>query len=269
VSLLRYIAVSALFAPFFFGAVAESPMNTAAAKPQEWTLIFSDEFDYTGKLDAQKWEVDTDGGVWGNNEDEHYTDDLRNVRVENGNLVLEAHAEGKNHYTSGRVHMKPDGFKYGKVEVRARFPAGLGSWPAIWMMAVKQVYGNGLWPDNGEIDIGEHAGREPDQLLANIYTHNFNWMNNNGIIKIIDYPGVEQDFHIYTCVWDAEHIELSVDGYVYNVFKNPHTNWGDWPFDQNQRLILDFALGSFGGSEDDTAFPQQMLIDYVRIYQMK
>jgi beta-glucanase (GH16 family) len=262
----RYILGGVLFALFCLSTSLQNPVNTAAAKPQNWRLVWSDEFNYSGRVDPTKWAIDTDDGTWSDSEDEHYTDDIRNVRVENGYLVLEAHKDGQV-YSSGRVHTLGPGFKYGRFEIRAKFPAGEGTWPAVWMMAIQQTYGNGLWPDNGEIDIGEHVGREPDQVLANLYTENFNWMNGNGLTKIIDYPGTEQAFHVYACEWDADEIRLSVDGMIVNVFKNPHTNWKDWPFDQKFQVIFDFALGGFGGSEDDTIFPQQMLVDYVRIYQ--
>ena len=265
---LRFILGSVLAASIFIMASAVSPMN-AAAKPQKWKLVWSDEFDYTGKPDPTKWAYDKDGGAWGKGEVEHYTDDLRNGRVENGHLVLEAHDDGDGTYSSARIHTINGGFKYGRFEIRAKFPAGLGSWPAIWMMADKQVYGDGLWPDNGEIDIGEHVGREPDQILGNVYTKNFNWMNNNGITKIIDSPDTEEAFHVYTLEWDSQEIRISIDGIPFNVFKNPHTDWKDWPFDQNLNLIFDYALGSFGGNIDDSIFPQQLQIDYVRIYQLE
>ncbi|MGZ3722643.1 MAG: glycoside hydrolase family 16 protein [Bdellovibrionales bacterium] len=249
--------------------VADTPLHsaTASAKAEKWALVWSDEFDYTGKLDAQKWEYETDEGKWGNNESQHYTDSLRNSRVENGNLIIETHHEAPDVYTSARAHTKTN-FKYGRFEIRAKFPSGNGTWPAIWMMGVKQNYGDSLWPDNGEVDIVEHVGREPDQLLASIYTKNFNWMNGNGLTKFINFPSTEEDFHVYSLEWSPEELRISVDGMPYNVFKNPHTTWGDWPFDQDMHLILNLALNSFGGDIDDAIFPQRMLVDYVRIYNL-
>jgi beta-glucanase (GH16 family) len=265
-SYLRFILGLGL-AACFFAVGASLHSATAAAKPQKWALVWSDEFDYVGRPDAQKWEYDTDEGTWGNNEAEHYTDSLRNSRVENGNLVIETHHEVDGTYTSARIHSKGPGFKYGRFEARAKFPSGDGIWPAIWMLAKEQHYGQGLWPDNGEVDIVEHVGREPDQILGSIYTKNFNWMNGNGITQFINYPGTEEDFHIYAVEWDPDEMRIFVDGFPYNVFKNPHTNWADWPFDQKMGLIINTALASFGGDIDDAIFPQRLLVDYVRIYQ--
>jgi beta-glucanase (GH16 family) len=187
---LRYI-LGAVLAASFFAAGAALHSATASAKPQKWALAWSDEFDYVGRPDAQKWEYDTDEGTWGNNEAEHYTDSLDNARVENGMLVIETRHETDGTYTSARIHTKGPGFKYGRFEARAKFPNGNGTWPAIWMMAKEQHYGDGLWPDNGEVDIVEHVGREPDQILGSIYTKNFNWMNGNGLTQFINFPGTE------------------------------------------------------------------------------
>jgi beta-glucanase (GH16 family) len=262
----------AALALLFFASTAASALSPRpavyAAKPHKWRLVWSDEFNYSGKPDPRKWQIDSDKNGWGDGELEHYSDSLENVRVENGHLVLQANLDGPQKYSSGRIHMKAPGFTYGRFEIRAKFPSGDGTWPAIWMMAPKVHYGSGVWPDNGEIDIAEHVGREPDQLLGNFYTKNFIWMNNTGISKVIDFPGTESEFHIYVLEWDKDQAEISVDGIVYNVFKNPHTTWEDWPFDQNLQLILNLALGSFGGDMDDSVLPQQLQIDYVRIFQL-
>lgn len=254
---------SVLAAAAFAGAAP----TTFAARPQKLRLVWSDEFDTPGKLDPQKWEFDTDSGNWGNGELQHYSKNSRNARVENGRLIIEAHRDLAGKYSSARVHTKGPGFKYGRFEIRAKFPSGQGTWPALWMMATKQHYGQDIWPDNGEIDIVEHVGREPNQLLANFYTKNFIWMNNNGISQLIDFPETESDFHVYALDWNKDEAQISVDSIVYNVFKNPHTTWQDWPFDQKMQLIMNLALGSYGGDMDDSVFPQQLQIDYVRIYQ--
>lgn len=239
---------------------------SALAKPQKWQLVWSDEFDNAGQLDPNKWEHETDGGVWGNNEIQHYTDSLDNSYVENGKLVVETRHEADGTYTSARLHAKTL-FTYGRFEIRAKFPSGNGVWPALWMIGAEGVYGNGGWPDNGEVDIVEHVGREPDQILASVYTKNFNWMNGNGFTNWINYPGTEEDYHIYTLEWDPEFLRISVDGKPYNVVKNPHTTWEDWPFDRGMRLMINTALASFGGEVDDAIFPQRMYVDYVRVYQ--
>lgn len=247
-------------------ASAQSANPAARHKHQ---LVWSDEFDYTGQPDPSKWEFETDTGGWGNGEAEHYSSELDNARVEDGHLVIEARRESGHTYmySSARLHSRQS-FLYGHLEVRAKVPTGLGTWPAIWMMPVQQTYGDGLWPDNGEIDLMEHVGRAPGVYLANFYTKNFNWMLHTGKSEYF-FPlnHFEDDYHIFALDWDSEEIALSVDGLLINVFKNPHTDWQDWPFNKEFHVILNLALGGFGGDIDDSVFPQQFLIDYVRLYQ--
>ncbi|MCX8074050.1 MAG: glycoside hydrolase family 16 protein, partial [Clostridia bacterium] len=115
-----------------------------------WRLVWSDEFDYTGKPDSNKWGYDIGGGGWGNQELQYYTDRLENARVENGKLIIEARREnyGGREYTSARLVSRNKGdWLYGRFEIRAKLPGGRGTWPAIWMLPTDWVYGG--WPNSG------------------------------------------------------------------------------------------------------------------------
>ena len=237
---------------------------------QKWKLTWSDEFNYKGRPDPKKWTFETGGGGWGNHEFQYYTDRAENARVEGGRLVIETRKENyKDHkYTSARMNtLGLASWKYGRIEIRAKLPSGKGTWPAFWMMAEKKTYGDDIWPDNGEIDIMEHVGREPDLLLGCFYTKNFNWMKGTGKAVWHKVKGLETSYNVYTLYWSEKEVALYINGERYNHFVNPRTNWEDWPFDQAMYLIFNIALGGLGGEVDDTIFPQKLLVDYVRVYQ--
>src|SRR5688572_10554602 len=150
-----------------FAACTSSKKITA---PEGWNLSWSDEFNYNGLPDSTKWNYNVGGHGWGNNELQYYTkNELKNARVENGLLIIEARKEpfeGKN-YTSARLVTKGKGdWQYGKIEVRARFSGGVGSWPAIWMLGSTTPL---KWPDDGEIDIMEHVGYNPGKVHASVH----------------------------------------------------------------------------------------------------
>src|SRR5690606_15151789 len=132
--------------------------------------VWSDEFNKNGKPDPAKWSYQTGGNGWGNNELQYYTEG-DNVNVEDGKLVITARkeAKGSNQYTSTRLVSKNKGdFLYGRIEVKAKIPKGVGSWPAIWMMPTTSTYGG--WPTSGEIDIMEHVGYDQDMIHQSVHT---------------------------------------------------------------------------------------------------
>ncbi|MGN7887166.1 glycoside hydrolase family 16 protein [Dyadobacter endophyticus] len=257
---------------------AQPSTNPKADKPHYAfapTPSWQDEFNYTGKPDPAKWSYDLGDHGWGNNELENYTDKIENAKVEHGNLVITAIKEpsGKQQYSSTRLVSKGKGdFTYGKFEIRAKLPKGRGTWPAIWMLASGNEYGNKGWPDNGEIDIMEHVGFDQDRLHGNIHTKAFNHAiktnkGNNVVVK-----GLSEDFHVYTCEWTPEAVTILVDGNAYFTFKKEAAyQWPEWPFDKPFHLILNIAVGgNWGGQKgvDDSIFPQKMEVDYVRVYPL-
>ena len=239
------------------------------------TPVWQDEFNYSGKPDPKKWGYDIGDNGWGNNELQNYTDNQKNSRVENGNLIIEAFKEqsGKLNYSSARLVSKGKGdFLYGKFEIKAKLPVGRGTWPAIWMLASENTYGNKGWPDNGEIDIMEHVGFDQNNIHGNIHTKAFNHSigTNKGNNVLINTASTE--FHIYGCIWTPDYVAISVDGKEYFRFvKEKDYQWQQWPFDKSFHLLLNMAVGgNWGGQKgvDDSIFPQKMEVDYVRVYPL-
>lgn len=239
----------------------------------EPTLVWSDEFDYTGLPDSSKWGYDVGGHGWGNNELQYYTENRSdNARVENGTLIIETRKEnfqGKN-YTSARLVSRGKGdWLYGRFEIRAKLPAGRGTWPAIWMLPTDWVYGG--WPDSGEIDIMEHVGYDMQRVHGTIHTKDFNHMIGTQIGTSIVGTNVDTEFHIYALEWRADRIDIFMDGIKYFTVSDNGTGFGAWPFDQRFHLILNIAIGgNWGGVKgvDDSIFPQRMEVDYVRVYDL-
>ena len=242
-----------------------------------WRLVWSDEFDGTGLPDASRWTYDVGGGGWGNDELQFYTDGReQNARVEGGRLVIEARRERwqSREYTSARLNSR-DGWLYGRIEVRVRLPAGRGTWPAIWMLPVRGTYGNLGWPDNGEVDIMEHVGFDPDVIHASVHTRRYNHVAGTQRTAQTQVPGASTGFHVYAVEWTAEDIRAFVDDRQYFRFPNerlgsPQAGWEEWPFDREFRLLLNIAVGgNWGGQQgvDDSIWPQRMEIDYVRVHQ--
>lgn len=283
----------------------------AAGAPAGYELVWADEFDYTGGPDPAKWTHETGGGGWGNQEKQVYTDSLENSRVEDGHLIIEVQQDTEGTrvptYTSARLVTRDKGeWKYGRMEVRAKLPEAVGTWSAIWMLAAEDLYGDGYWPDNGEIDIMENVGYESDPIFrdlrgnpelpnihATLHTEKRNHLEGGGIGDSIFVEDPVDTFHTYALTWDEGSIVMEVDGTVFHTVilediiprRNPPDElWPYWPFDQPFFLILNIAIGgSWGGVfntslypespygpdgiDHDAEWPQRMLVDYVRVYQ--
>lgn len=239
--------------------------------------VWSDEFNYSGLPDSTKWGYDLGDGCpnvcgWGNNEAQFYTKDLKNARVENGNLIIEAVKDsmGSKAYTSARLVTKTKGdWLYGRVEVRAKLPKGKGTWPAIWMLSTDWSYGG--WPESGEIDIMEHVGHDPGVIHGTLHSDKYNHVKHTqqeGKVTIAD---CQENFHVYSIDWNKDKIDFFVDDKIYHsVTRNPQDDFHGWPFDKRFHLILNIAVGgNWGGQQgiDDSIWPQRMEIDYVRVYQ--
>ena len=258
---------------------------------RDWKLIWSDEGDYEGPPDPERWEINIWPARKVNDEDQAYTDREKNLRVEDGQLVIEAHLEdyGDAKYTSGRVHTDGKGdFLHGRFEVRALLPSGMGTWPAIWMLPSNPYRyatkcGDGedwqgnpncdAWPNSGEIDIMEHVGYQMGHVHGTVHNEAYywaKWEQRKGRILLDD---VDRNFHLYALEWTPERIDVFVDDTLYFSYVNEGTGWQSWPYDQPFHLILNIAVGGMwgrsGGGIDESIFPQQMLVDYVRVYESK
>ncbi len=252
-------------------------------------LLWADEFDVDGEPDADKWTVDVWPSRKVNDEDQTYTGRPKNLRVEGGLLIIEAHKEDYRdaEYTSGRIHSNGKGdFLYGRFEVRARLPAGKGTWPAIWMLPSdpyrystscedgEDWQGSGscdAWPNSGEIDIMEHVGYQMNHVHGTVHNQAYYWAKWEQRKGRILSDGVDSDFHVYALEWTPEEIRVFMDNILYFVYVNEQSGWESWPYDHPFHVILNVAVGGMwgrsGGGIDDGIFPQRMEVDYVRIYE--
>jgi len=154
------------------------------------------------------------------------------------------------------------------MEVRAKLPAGLGTWPAIWMLPTENKYGG--WPNSGEIDVMEHVGYAKDSIYGTIHTDAYNHIKGTHKIGEIYVPDAESAFHTYAINWTPEKMEWYIDNVMYHSVKNEGLTSAEWPFDQQFHLILNLAVGGNWGGKHGVAediWPQKMLVDYVRVYE--
>jgi beta-glucanase (GH16 family) len=264
--LIQALAIAAFCSLTIFAA--------PATQPAAWKLVWSDEFNQLGSPDAKSWSYES--GYIRNNEAQYYTKNRpQNVRVEDGHLVIEARNDslplpnGKiAKVTSGAIETRDKAsWKYGRIEVRARIPQGRGTWPAIWLMPDDP---SALWPACGEIDIMESVGFEPDVVHQTIHTRAGNALNNKQHTTFTPVKDLAADFHVYAMQWDADEMDMFIDGRETFRFVNPHTGSDAWPFDKPFHVILNLAIGgSWGGVKgiDPSIFPCRMEVDYVRAYQ--
>ncbi len=234
---------------------------------QERSLVWSDEFNGT-ELNEKDWSFELGDGCpalcgWGNKERQIYT--KRNHRLENGMLFIQARKEN-DRYTSMRISSKgKKEFQYGRFEIRAKLAVGEGVWPAFWLLGsnIDEVG----WPLSGEIDVLEYVGRAPQEIFTTLHTQDKNGDFAN--TKTTHIPKIEEGFHVYAAEWDAESIAFFVDGVKVYTFAPKERTAAIWPFDQPFYLLLNLAIGGhFGGPEvDDDIFPQEFIVDYIRVYQ--
>ena len=235
---------------------------------QNLTLVWADEFEGTSLNDKYwNYEIGNNNG-WGNNELEYYKKE--NTTVKDGYLTIEARQEnnGASTYTSSRLTTQ-DKFnvKYGRVDIRALLPKGQGIWPALWMLGknIRQV----SWPKCGEIDIMELIGGTGNDNTVYGTAH---WDNNNshaqygGNTKLA--AGVFNDeFHVFSIVWDARKIVWYVDDKQFHIIDT--TPAGLSEFQEEYFLLVNLAVGGDwpGKPNSVTVFPQQMKVDYIRVFQ--
>ncbi len=263
-----------------------------------WELIWSDEFQ-GNTLDLTKWDYQIGNGAiygvsdWGNNEEEYYTSD--NVSVSEGFLKIEAKQEEMNgkSYTSGRIRTLGDPLgdgsgaeslfskKYGKFEARIKMPAGDGLWPAFWLLPDPNDNEYGYWAASGEIDIMEARGRLTEETSGTLH-YGQPWPNNKysgGTFNMAEGESTE-GFHVYSLEWEPGEIRWYVDGELFHT-ENSWYSRGEGqkvdypfpaPFDEEFYILLNLAVGgNFDGGKipSDEDFPAEMLIDYVRVYDLE
>jgi beta-glucanase (GH16 family) len=270
----RSVGLSSLLVlPLFFSCSTDTEQKI---EQPDWQLSWSDEFN--GKkgdlLDQTKWSFDLGRGQngWGNQELQYYTDRPQNVSMDGeGNLVITAIKENYQgaQYTSARLKTK-GAFdqQYGKFEARLKTPYGQGLWPAFWMLGSNIDQAG--WPKCGEIDIMEVRGQEP--TIAQCALHGPGYSGGNSIIgkNILTNSRYDNEFHTFGVVWDETKIDMYIDNYMYRrIAKTEVETKGEWVYDHPFFMILNVAVGGnfLGSPAVDTPFPQQMVIDYVKVYK--
>ncbi|ADV84814.1 glycoside hydrolase family 16 protein [Terriglobus saanensis] len=263
------------------GIFVSSAIAQKIVAPPGWKLTWHDEFNGRdgSSPDPKKWVYDLGGSGWYNHELETYTARTKNVRMERGNLVIEAHREdftgvdGKpQHFTSARLKtLGRFAQQYGRFEARIKIPQGRGAWPAFWMEGVSAAQVK--WPACGEIDIMENIPKDPGRVYSTLHGPGF------GASSLLqarhDLPEGQKladDFHVYAVEWSKEKMTFFLDGAAYGsmVLDTPE-HGRDLPFDQPFFMILNLAVGGDwpGPPDASTQFPLRMLVDYVRVYAKK
>ncbi|MEO1514085.1 MAG: family 16 glycosylhydrolase [Bacteroidota bacterium] len=243
-------------------------------------LVWWDEFNTNGPIDSEKWHFQTripQGDSWFNGEIQHYTNRTENTYIENGVLKIVAKKETftdqgvTKQYTSARLNSK-FAFTYGRVEIRAKLPTGVGTWPAMWMLGKNitepgaywsnQGFGTTGWPACGEIDIMEHWGDNQDYISSAMHTPSSHGATVNVGGRVL--PNASTEFHIYSLIWTEEKMEFSVDGITHYTYNPTVKNDDTWPFYRDQYFLFNVAILPIIASN----FTESALeVDYIRVYQ--
>ncbi|MFP4470663.1 MAG: family 16 glycosylhydrolase [Bacteroidales bacterium] len=251
---------------------------TQQTRGEEWEIAWADEFDGP-EVDTTKWTFDFGNWGWGNHELQLYTDNRpENARIENGNLIIEARkGDLEQPWTSARLTTREKvSFLYGKIEFRAKVPAGKGNWAAGWTLGDSYI-DELSWPYCGEIDILESVGYEMDNETGNGIAHAsahsgaYYFKLGNQPTATIPVKNMNNEYHTYAVEWTPEYIKAFVDGIHYFTYEDNSSELS-WPFDDPHNIILNLAMGGgWGGAMgmDETVTSQKMVIDYVRVYQRK
>lgn len=251
-------------------------MPAQAADLSGWRLVWADEFSQAdgSAPSPTNWVYDLGGDGWGNNELETYTNRRENSRIEKGVLVIEARKEtftgGDNKardYTSARLKTAGrQAWTHGRLEARMKIPRGQGIWPAFWTLGANAASAG--WPKCGEIDIMENIGKEPMTVHGTIHGPGYSGAGGIGGLLTIEKP-LADEFHLYAIEWTTNRIDWFLDDRLYFSVAPARLPKGKtWVYDKPQFIILNLAVGgSWPGNPDPTTtFPQQLLIDYVRVY---
>ena len=258
-----------------------STSDSARERSAKWSLAWSDEFDGArgSPVNATKWVADTGGRGWGNDEREYYTPGTENAALDGaGHLVITARAEqgsrrrcwyGACRYTSARL--KSAGryeTTYGRFEARIKLPRSQGLWPAFWLLGANCA--STSWPQCGEIDVVESVGHEPDIVFGTLHGPGYSGDKGITMNDTLHAGTFADDFHVYAMEWAPGQIRWLVDEKEYHRLTPAQLPPGAaWVFDHPFFLILNVAVGGGRPGEPDatTIMPQEMVVDYVRVYQ--
>jgi len=226
-------------------------------------LAWSDEFN-ASPLDPAVWNYETGGGGWGNNELETYTNSADNVHIDTGYLHITATKVGSSYYSARLTTQGKKIFTHCRVDIRAKLPEGQGLWPALWML------GNNIstagWPSCGEIDIMELLGQNPSKVYGTVHWDQSGHVSSGGSMNLTG-GTFSSGFHIFSLIWAPNHFQWLIDNQPYLIFNRSQVS--GFPFDLPQFFIFNVAVGGNWPKPPDgtTVFPQNMIVDYIRVYQ--
>ncbi len=235
-------------------------------------LVWSDEFDGE-ELNETYWNFETGNGQsgWGNQELQYYRRD--NIFMKDGHMVIQARKEnfaGFN-YTSSRIQtMDKFEFTFGRVDIRAVLPEGQGIWPALWSLGAN--FTEVGWPRCGEMDIMELVGHEPSTVHATVHYADVggNRIMNGDKISLSNGKKFIDDFHVFSLVWKEDRAEFYMDDRLYHtITKTSLGSQNPYPFNEPFFFIMNVAVGGLwpGNPNETTKFPQNMIVDYIRVFQ--
>jgi beta-glucanase (GH16 family) len=257
---MRFKRISSAAAIVCAALMALASAALAQTRPG-WNLVWSDEFNGPS-INTAKWNYQT-GPANVNSELEYYSNSATNAFIKDSCLVLRAIKEnvGGRSYTSAKLQTVGKGdWLYGRFEVRAKLNNGQGMWPAIWMMPTDNAYGG--WPSSGEMDIMELLGNQPNKVYGTIHW-NANGHQQSGSSFTLKSGTFADTFHVFAYEWEAGKMRWYIDDSLY--FSAAHGQ----PFDKRFYLILNVAVGGSwpGNPNASTPFPNDMVVDYARVYQ--
>lgn len=237
---------------------------TPLSYPQMY-LTWSDEFD-GATINAENWGYNIGGGGWGNNELQIYTNSSTNSYLQDGKLHITATKLYTSYYSARLITQGKKEFKYGRIDIRAKMPIGKGIWPALWMLGAN--FNTVGWPRCGEIDIMEYLGHEPRRVYGSIH-----YFDGGHKYRTLGYAlppneGFNEKFHVFSIVWQENAIRWYVDYQLYHEIKDTDIKYE--AFRLPQFFIFNVAVGGIwpGNPDASTVFPQTMIVDYVRVFQV-
>lgn len=245
---------------------------------ETWEIVWADEFNGS-KIDTSLWTYDIGNWGWGNDELQYYTEGRKeNARIEDGNLIIEARKNDDGYeWTSARLTTRgKTSFIYGRIEFKAKVPSGKGNWAAGWTLGDEYI-DELSWPYCGEIDILESVGYEMNDTTGNGIAHAsahsgaYYFKLGNQPTGVIDVENMNNSYHIYAVEWLPDAIYSYVDGKLYATYNDTSTDLS-WPFSKPQNIILNLAMGGGWGGYygiDSSLTSQKMIIDYVRVYELR
>ena len=273
----KFLSIIVVMLFFVTSCNKEKNSSDENSQPQnenkEYQLVWSDDFE-ENIINEDNWTFEIWDAGRVNNEWQQYVENTDNYKLENGFLhiiVTKTGANEKGGYTSTRLVSKgKKEFKYGRLEFRAKMPKGVGTWPALWMLGanINEVG----WPECGEIDIMEYVGFQSDTTHTNVHTKYQSGTTDFHVETPL--TTAEEDFHIYGLTWTSSKLEFYLDdpNNITNTYAPSVKTIDNWPFDQPFFMIMNFAVGgNWGGKKgvDDSIWPQEMVVDYVKVYQLK